>query len=469
VWTQTKFTMTIDIPSDAADTLFNFYISAKGTFYIDCGTGGVLSGTGVSGKVLNRASNSSNTLYTCTYDTAGAKTIRFGGVATEYNGASAAIQFFTGTDDGTNGAVSVEGTEVYITTISGSLSDLFPTIGAGNTYNTQPQFTRTFMNAKNMTNLPSNLFSGLTGQYIGNMFTYTFNRCSKMTGTLINNFFGNIRVTSLRTAFSFVFNNCVSLESEIPPRLFGTINGTAAWSMFRYAFNNCRKLYGSIPSGLFGTITGTPGGYDFQNAFAGCSNLTGTIPDGLFGNLSGAPGEYSFSTVFYGCSKLVGYIPSNLFGSMTAPASGTYRPLYGIFLDSGIATTCPCGTHQYTTGFESYFSGKVSCEIGVKDNEHWYGNQCVTDCDASVPGTSDKIKKLHVGNDYSFPILAQKVTNPVLNFGANGTALCYAPLESGAGGAGSLNFRDASGNVYHIGTVTSTPPVGWDPLAPAAN
>jgi len=33
------------VPSDATDALFNFYISAKGMFYIDCGTGGVLSGT----------------------------------------------------------------------------------------------------------------------------------------------------------------------------------------------------------------------------------------------------------------------------------------------------------------------------------------------------------------------------------------------------------------------------------------
>ena len=54
---QVKFTLTTT--ELAANGSFNIWMSAKGTFYIDCGTNGTLSGTGTSGKTLTKTTSSS--------------------------------------------------------------------------------------------------------------------------------------------------------------------------------------------------------------------------------------------------------------------------------------------------------------------------------------------------------------------------------------------------------------------------
>ena len=82
--------MAVDYPfsvttSDiAANGTFYVKLSAKGTFYVDCGDGGTLSGTGVSGGTITK-NNTTEYTYTCTYSSAGTKTIQFGGTATAYN------------------------------------------------------------------------------------------------------------------------------------------------------------------------------------------------------------------------------------------------------------------------------------------------------------------------------------------------------------------------------------------------
>ena len=53
--------------------------------------------------------------------------------------------------------------------------------------------------------------------------------------------------------------------------------------MFCYTFDGCSKLTGSIPSGLFGDISGAPAANMFDSTFYGCSKLTGEsalMPDG---------------------------------------------------------------------------------------------------------------------------------------------------------------------------------------------
>ena len=142
-------TITLD-----ADDVVKFSISASGTFFVDCGDGGTLSGTGVSGKTITRTDTTNDT-YTCTYSTGGAKTLNFGGVATAYTTSSnvAAISFYMASD----------GTQNKIAAISGSLGALFPTIGSGGEGN-QPRFFETFRGASNFTGpIPSTLFSGVTG------------------------------------------------------------------------------------------------------------------------------------------------------------------------------------------------------------------------------------------------------------------------------------------------------------------
>ena len=76
----------VDYPFSVTTTSvnsFQFEISAQGTFYVDCGTGGTLSGTGVSGTTITK-NDTSPYVYTCTYSTTGIRTIRFGGIATAY-------------------------------------------------------------------------------------------------------------------------------------------------------------------------------------------------------------------------------------------------------------------------------------------------------------------------------------------------------------------------------------------------
>ena len=80
-----SYPFSVTTTSLAANGTFPFSLSAQGTFYVDCGDGGTLSGTGVSGGTIDRSSTTDNDMYTCTYSTAGVKTIRFGGLATAYN------------------------------------------------------------------------------------------------------------------------------------------------------------------------------------------------------------------------------------------------------------------------------------------------------------------------------------------------------------------------------------------------
>ena len=177
-----KFSVTTT--SIAKNGTFKFYMAAKGTFYVDCGTGGKLSGTGVSGKTIDRASSVNNVLYTCTYSTAGVKTIRFGGVTTGYSTSynnTSPIRFYGGTP-------------TAVAKISGSLGGLFPSLGTAN--GEQPRFYRTFYGCTNLTGpLPANLFNGVTGA-IDYMFYQTFYNCSKLTGYIPAGWFDGITTYS---------------------------------------------------------------------------------------------------------------------------------------------------------------------------------------------------------------------------------------------------------------------------------
>lgn len=77
---QVKFTLTTT--NLVANGQLNIWMSAKGTFYIDCGNKGTLSGTGTSGKTLTESTNLVSEV-SCKWSAAGEHTIRFCGVATE--------------------------------------------------------------------------------------------------------------------------------------------------------------------------------------------------------------------------------------------------------------------------------------------------------------------------------------------------------------------------------------------------
>ncbi|MBP5707720.1 MAG: hypothetical protein J6W79_01860, partial [Alphaproteobacteria bacterium] len=96
-------------------TSLSWTMSATGTFYVDCGTGGTLTSTttDVSGKTITR-NNTTQQTYTCTWGSAGAHTVKFGSDSvTAYNTSTttATISFYK----------SSNGTQAKIASIDGSL------------------------------------------------------------------------------------------------------------------------------------------------------------------------------------------------------------------------------------------------------------------------------------------------------------------------------------------------------------
>ena len=236
---------TIETINMSAGSTFSFDISASGTFYVDCGDGGTLSGTGVSGNTITR-NDTTNAQYTCTYPNSGTHKILFAGDATGYTTSLAAAISFIGNKN--------------IKTVDGSL-------GA--------------------------IFSG-----------------------------------SASSMFNSTFAGCTSLTS-IPENLFAGVNGSA------------KRM--------------------FYSTFEYCTSLT-SIPENLVSGVSGSA-SYMFYATFDGCTGLRGYIPYNTFPGSDVLSVST---MYDTFNNTTLATTCPAGTEQYITGFESTWDGKVACVGAVK-------------------------------------------------------------------------------------------------------
>jgi len=297
----TKFTITTT-NLNAGDE-FNFYMSASGTFYVDCGDGGTLSGTGVTNNTITR-NDTTEALYTCTYSTAGAKTIKMAGLATGYcTGENyPAIRLFSGDINyGANSMIS-SGTEIYIHQISGSIGAIFPTL-------TNPVYG--------------------TGQ----------------------------------PSFYMAFRNFINVDCEIPVGFFDGVYGQQRSMMF-YSLFNGSKFTGNIPSRLFSQIT-MLSVWGFGYAFGGCDHLSGEIPGDLFENLTGVLnwGDYALFGMFFGCSGLSGYIPPSLFAGLIANGLPYTTNMMGqVFYNTNLATTCPTGYHQYITGYEDDWGARVSCE-----------------------------------------------------------------------------------------------------------
>ena len=251
-----------------ANSTFNFSMSAAGTFTVDCGDGGVLSGDGVDGNTITRT-NTDSTNYTCAYSTTGKKTIIFDGTATEYNtsGTVATISFYVGNYDNDKKANAAK-----IMSVSGNLAELFPQLGTES--GQIPRFYQTFYNATSLTSISSTLFNGYTtgAEY---MFQNTFSSCTGLT-TLPDGLFATF-TTGAEHMFQNTFSSCTGLTA-IPHDLFATFT-TGASYMFSDTFRGCTGLT-EIPHDLFATFT-TGASYMFQSTFYGCTGLT-EIPYDLF-------------------------------------------------------------------------------------------------------------------------------------------------------------------------------------------
>ena len=302
----------MDYPFTATTTktsAFSFNISAAGTFLVDWGDGTI--------ETIDKT-NTTNTKYSHTYDTAGVYNVRLGGRATGYNLSSyvAAISF--------SGNTSLAG-------ISGSLGQIFSTLENGS----NPRFYQTFYNCTSLSgSIPENLFAGITGAPAKYMFGFTFANCSGLTGSIPENLFAGITGTPEAYMFYSTFYACSGLTGSIPEKLFAGISGAPASSMFSITFRGCSGLTGSIPENLFAGISGAPASSMFSSTFNGCSGLTGSIPEKLFAGITGTPEAYMFSSTFNGCSGLTG-IGGPLFAGISgAPVismfSSTFRGCSGL-------------------------------------------------------------------------------------------------------------------------------------------
>ncbi len=434
-----KFSVTTT--SDA--TSLSWTIAASGTFYVDCGDSGILSqdtssyGT-ISGITITRTSPGETT-YTCTWNTAGAHTIRFSGLATRYSSNSAhrtTVSFYK----------SSGGTQDKVASISGSLGAIFPTVagevpkfsytfsgtkitsipaglfsGIDTTTSTEypvNTFFYTFKGCTGLTSIPGNLFSGIGNRFGADSFTGTFMGCTGLT-SIPENLFRNV-TTSGSHMFYYTFSGCTGLTS-IPENLFSGITASAEY-LFGSTFSSCTGLT-SIPGNLFSRITTGASGM-FANTFDYCTGLT-SIPGNLFSRITTGASSMFYET-FYRCNKLTS-MPAGLFSGITTPAtnmfSWTFRDctlmsgyippttFAGLiandtnkttsmwtqtFYNTQLATVCPAGTGQYITGFESQWgysntntringTNRVSCEpcaISLPTNAvSWVSGTCNFTCE----------------------------------------------------------------------------------------
>lgn len=190
---ETKFQMITTTFTNKQKTYF--YLSAAGTFYIDWGDGSEV-------ETITKSTPSSRS-YDHSFPAGGPYTIRIGGRATAYveqtsNYQSACISFYAGRN-------SRQNLIYHIAEISGSLGAIFPTINSS-----QPSFNQTFYSASNMDcEIPSTLFSGLSGEFGQYMFRQTFANTSGLHGYIPYNLFADLtpRQSGMNNVMYYTFSN----------------------------------------------------------------------------------------------------------------------------------------------------------------------------------------------------------------------------------------------------------------------
>ena len=330
--------------SDA--TTLSWTMTAGGTFYVDCGDNGTLNQnpassyySTLSGNTITRGVSTATPTYTCTWDTAGAHTVRFGGTATAYASDydKSPISFY--------GA----GTQSKVASVDGSLGAMFPVVN-GNI----PRFYQTFYGCTSLTSVPAGLFSGIdtsSATSTSSMFAQTFYNCTNLTSIPAGLFSGIDTSSATNTSYMFnsTFAGCSGLTS-IPAGLFSSINTSSATStsgMFGGAFSSCSKIT-SIPSGLFDSIdtsSSTNTSQMFQDTFYSCLKIT-SVPSGLFDSIdtsSATTSNNMFYRTFNNCSDLTS-IPSGLFDSIdTSSSTNTSSMFKWTFSACGNLASIPSG------------------------------------------------------------------------------------------------------------------------------
>ena len=195
---------------------YGINISAAGEFVIDWGDGTI--------ETINKT-NTTNTTYLHDYSTTGEYTIGIGGQATAYN------------TDPYTATISFPSDFVYdIFSIDGSLGAIFSTLPDGS----QPRFYNTFFSV-GVSTVPAELFTGISGAPVKNMFAGTFSL--SLLRTIPDGLFAGISGAPAEGMFNGTFSESTYLTS-IPENLFGNISGPAQSSMFYGTFDDCTSLTG---------------------------------------------------------------------------------------------------------------------------------------------------------------------------------------------------------------------------------
>ncbi len=345
-----EFTIeTIDMAPGAE---FTFEVQIEGTYYVDWGDGSDTEKIEIKHQGCIPRIPVSHT-----YANGGKYTVGMSGQAVSYSyDNTGAAECYSGKECSAPKGLLNFANNTNIMKLGGKLGNVF------GVQNESFSAYELFKGCSNLIEIPEDLFDGF--ESVAN-FNYAFYGCSSLTeipDTLFNN------VANEWASFDSTFANCASLKN-IPDNLFIAVKGV--WdNAFKGTFANCTSLT-EIPENLFAPIEGEIKAGMFDSTFAGCTGLT-KLPNGLFKKLTGRPKEgyyvnvcygeiySSFDRTFAGCTNLSGYIPTDMFENLD---STDFNPetMSSIFANTKLDTTCPSGTYQYITGFESAWSGKVSC------------------------------------------------------------------------------------------------------------
>ena len=357
-------------------TIFTFRMSAMGTFWVDWGDGYVQ-------KIVKDDTSEQTYSHKFTKSYPDGVIIRYRGNSSLYNSDNTVpvISFYETTNN----------SHLLVKKAIGDIGTVFPTLGQAK--GQQPIFYQTFTNCRNLESVTDNLFNGINGSADG-MFAFTFTNCESLksiAGTLFNNisgagkymfqstFYGCKSLKSIPAGlfknitggesnmFISTFQGCSGLGSDasiaepIPEDLFSNITEPAI-AMFSGTFSNCINL-DHIPSGLFATIT-QPAENMFISTFSGCSGLK-RLPEGLFSNIT-SPQRGMFTKTFMGCNGFEPntFVPPSLFSGLISHGSpySTYM-MDQVFYNTNLMELCPEseGMMQYVTGYEGFWTRKVSC------------------------------------------------------------------------------------------------------------
>lgn len=437
-----------EITTISTTSSFSFYLSARGNFYIDWGDGKI--------QYIERT-GTTNTSYSHTYSSAGTYVIRFGGggvydATTNPNGTQAY-------NTGNTGAISFS-QNTNISTISGNLSKLLPTLSNG----TQPKFYRSFYGCSNLVgSLPPTLFDGFTGSMVSGMFFQTFNGCTNLGKNSIGgtstyyippNLFGNL---TLNTSYmTNIFNNTGLLTTCPTGKTQKGVKLDRSKVLCECSTNEYTAAFDA--SACVACVTGST--VDRATTACECTNTDFywepnvcalDCPVAYPDYDSGATSKTEcYFTDTQSCSIYGGSCPTYASCSYQNTSNNASCKVYN---DGNDTTTCDytdCGNTVTTCPTNSTLNiGGTACECDIGYNWNAGYTACTSTTTCTQCSDTD-MNYLKFNNGLSIPVCGNKTTTPAINI-QHGNTVCYIPLETGTAPANSLRINHNGTQYYAVG------------------